>query len=39
VKILGKFTTALMITATVGAVVVVIRSMPDVRRYLRMRQM
>jgi hypothetical protein len=36
---LGRFTTALMITATVGAVIVAVRSLPDVRRYFKIRQM
>ncbi len=38
-RALGKFTTALMVTATVGAFVLGILSIPDVRRYLKMRQM
>ncbi len=38
-NVVGKFTTVLMITATVGAVIVVVRSIPDIRRYLKMRAM
>lgn len=36
---LGKLTAALLTTATLGAVLVGIRSIPDIRRYLKMRQM
>lgn len=38
-RTLGMFTAALLITGTVGAVIVGVRSIPDVRRYVKMRQM
>lgn len=38
-KTLGKITTAMMIAATVGAVVAGVLSIPDVRRYFKIRQM
>ncbi|MGI8577293.1 MAG: DUF6893 family small protein [Nocardioidaceae bacterium] len=38
-KTLGRITTALLTTATVGAVVLGVRSIPDIQRYLKMRQM
>ncbi|MGI8994923.1 MAG: DUF6893 family small protein [Nocardioidaceae bacterium] len=36
---LGRFTAALLTTATVGVVVLGVRSIPDIRRYLKMRSM
>ncbi len=36
---IGKLTTALMIAVIAVAVVVGVRSIPDVKRYLKMRQM
>ena len=38
-KGLGKVTTVLMIAAVVAAVVIGIRSIPDVRRYAEIRRM
>jgi hypothetical protein len=37
--VIGKITTVLMAAAVVAAVVVGVKSMPDVRRYLKMRKM
>jgi hypothetical protein len=39
VKGLGWVTTALLTLAVVGLVIIVIRSIPDMRRYAKMRQM
>ncbi len=36
---LGKLTTLLLTTATLGAVLLGVRSIPDIRRYLKMRAM
>ncbi len=36
---LGKATAAVLTAATVGAVLLGVRSLPDIRRYLKMRQM
>lgn len=36
---LGKITAGLIITATAGAVVAGILSIPDIRRYFKIRQM
>ncbi len=36
---LGKITTALLITATVAGVVIAVRSVPDIRRYVKIRRM
>ncbi len=38
-RTIGLITTAVMIAGTAGAVVIAVRSIPDVRRYLKMRQM
>ncbi len=38
-RTLGKLTTALLTTATFGAVLLGVRSIPDIRRYLKMRAM
>ena len=38
-KILGVLTTAVTTAAAVFAAVVVVRSMPDIRRYLKIRSM
>lgn len=38
-RTLGKITTVLLVTATAGAVVAGVRSIPDIRRYLKIRQM
>ena len=38
-KGLGWVTTALLTLAVVGLVIIVIRSIPDMRRYAKMRQM
>lgn len=35
----GKVTTVLLLAAAVGAVVVGVRSIPDVKRYAKIRQM
>jgi hypothetical protein len=39
VKTLGVLTTVLMTAALAGAVVIGVRSIPDVKRYLQMRRM
>jgi hypothetical protein len=39
VKGLGGVTTALLILLFIGAVIIGIRSIPDMRRYAKMRQM
>jgi hypothetical protein len=39
VKALGVITTAVTTAVAVFAAVVVVRSMPDIRRYLKMRSM
>jgi hypothetical protein len=39
VKIVGALTTALTTAVAVLAAVVFVRSMPDIRRYLKMRSM
>jgi len=39
VKGLGWVTTALLTLAVVGLVIIVVRSIPDMRRYAKMRQM
>jgi hypothetical protein len=39
VKVLGWITTGVLILAVVGAVVVGVRSIPDARRYAKIRQM
>jgi hypothetical protein len=39
VRVLGMFTTALLSVALAGAVVIGVRSVPDVKRYLAMRRM
>jgi hypothetical protein len=39
VRVLGMFTAALLSVAMAGAVVLGIRSVPDVKRYLAMRRM
>jgi hypothetical protein len=39
VKKVGVMTTALMTAALAGAVVIGVRSIPDVKRYLQMRNM
>lgn len=36
---LGKITTGLLISAAVGFAVVTVLSMPDIRRYLKIRSM
>ncbi len=36
---LGRITAALLTTATLTAVIVGVRSIPDIRRYLKMRSM
>ena len=36
---IGKITMVLLIVATAGAVVIGVRSIPDVRRYLQIRSM
>ena len=38
-KGLGWVTTALLTLAVVGLVIIVVRSIPDMRRYAKMRQM
>lgn len=38
-RTLGVITTVLVIAGTAGAVVIAVRSIPDVRRYLKIRQM
>lgn len=38
-KILGMLTTAFVTAVVAAAVVVVVRSSPDIRRYLKIRQM
>jgi hypothetical protein len=38
-RTLGRITATLVVAATVGVVVVGVRSIPDIRRYLKMRQM
>ena len=38
-EVLGKITTAVLITATVVGVIVAVRSVPDVRRYVKIRSM
>ena len=38
-KTLGVLTTVLMTAALAGAVVIGVRSIPDVKRYLQMRRM
>ncbi|MDX6310245.1 MAG: hypothetical protein QOI06_3291 [Nocardioidaceae bacterium] len=38
-KTLGNITAALLTTLTLGAAVLAVRSLPDIRRYLKMRQM
>ncbi|MGI8459656.1 MAG: DUF6893 family small protein [Propionibacteriaceae bacterium] len=38
-KKLGEVTAVLLVLATAAAVVVGVRSIPDIRRYLEMRQM
>jgi hypothetical protein len=39
VKTVGVLTTALMTAALAGAVVIGVRSIPDLKRYLEMRRM
>jgi hypothetical protein len=39
VRALGRFTAILMTGVAVVAAVVIVQSMPDIRRYLRMRAM
>jgi hypothetical protein len=38
-RTLGRLTTLVLTTATFGAVLLGVRSIPDIRRYLRMRSM
>jgi hypothetical protein len=38
-RAIGRFTTALLALAMTGAIVLGIRSVPDVKRYLAMRRM
>lgn len=38
-RTLGVISTVVIITATAGAIVLAVRSIPDVRRYLKIRQM
>ncbi len=38
-KLLGRMTTVVMTAALAGAVVVGVRSIPDIKRYLEMRNM
>ncbi|WP_439957900.1 DUF6893 family small protein [Modestobacter marinus] len=38
-RVIGMLTTALLSVAVAGAVVIGIRSVPDVKRYLSMRRM
>lgn len=38
-KMLGTFSATLIAVLTAGAVVLGLRSIPDIRRYLKMRQM
>jgi uncharacterized protein DUF6893 len=39
VKAIGRVTTALMTVVVAGAVIIGVRSIPDVKRYLAMRRM
>lgn len=38
-KTLGTITATVLAAATAGAVLITLRSIPDIRRYLKMRQM
>jgi hypothetical protein len=38
-RALGVITTVVIVTATAGAIVIAVRSIPDLRRYLKIRQM
>ncbi|MFL6026388.1 MAG: DUF6893 family small protein [Friedmanniella sp.] len=38
-RTLGVITTVVIVTATAGAIVIAVRSIPDLRRYLKIRQM
>lgn len=38
-RALGKFTALVLLVAAAGAAVVGVRSIPDVKRYLKMREM
>lgn len=38
-RTLGKFTTVVLIIATLGAIALFIHSLPDIKRYLEIREM
>ena len=38
-EVIGRITTLVLVAAVVAAVVVGVKSMPDVQRYLKMRKM
>ncbi len=38
-EVMGKVTTGVILTATAGIIVMVILSVPDIRRYLKIRKM